>query len=116
MMLTEARTEQRRDALRNANKVRVERAEVKRQLVDGELSFEALLSDPPTAVLNVPIGVVLEWAPGIGRWRSNRILASERGGPIVGRMVHLENISEATKARILARYERWVPLRYSPCG
>lgn len=114
MMVTEAQRQQRREALLRANKVRTARAEIKRQLADCEVTLAELLDDPPPAILNAPIGDVLEWAPGIGRWRSGRILAAGTGSPGVGRMVHIEHLSDASKGRILARYEEWVPFRYAP--
>jgi hypothetical protein len=115
-MMTEAQVQQRRQALRQANTVRTQRAEIKRRLAEGELTLAQLLSDPPPAVCNATIGEVLEWAPGIGEWRSKRILGGGQGSPGVGRTVHVEHLSEASKSRILARFEEWVPLRYAPCG
>lgn len=114
--MTEQQLGQRREALLKANTVRTSRAEIKRQLLEGELTFAELLEDPPRAVLNAQIGDVLEWLPGIGKWRTQRILAPGPGAPGVGRMVLIEHLSPATKERILSRYEEWVPYRYAPAA
>jgi hypothetical protein len=107
---------QRREALQRANRVRSQRAGIKRQLADGELTFAELLAEPPTAIRTATIGSVLEWVPGIGHWRAGRILAQGPGSPGVGRGVLMGHLSEASKRRILARYETYVPFRYAPAG
>jgi hypothetical protein len=116
MMVEDARKEQRQKALGRANTVRTKRAEIKRQMAEGELTLAELLYDPPAEVRNAEIGQVLEWAPGIGKYRASRILAGGPGSPGCGRMVHIENLSQATRERILDRLEEWVPYRYATCG
>jgi hypothetical protein len=108
--------QQRREALQRANQVRSQRAEIKRQLVDGELTFAELLASPPLAIHTATIGTVLEWVPGIGHWRAGRILAGGPGSPGVGRGVLMASLSDGSKNRILVRYETWVPFRYAPAG
>src|SRR4051812_50192010 len=78
MMVLQEQQQQRREALQRANQVRSQRAEIKRQLVDGELTFAELLASPPLAIHTATIGTVLEWVPGIGHWRGGRVLG---GGP-----------------------------------
>lgn len=117
MMVTQEELhDQRREALRRANKVRSARAEIKRQLAAGEVTLAQLLSDPPPAIYSATIGTVLEWVPGIGHWRSGRILATGHGSPGVGRGVHVDCLSQASKDRILVRLEEWVPYRYGRIG
>lgn len=111
MQLTVAQRQQRQTALTRANSVRTQRAEIKRELASGELSLAALLNDPPEVILNASIGDVLEWLPGIGRWRCQRILSPGAGSPGVGRMVAVAHLSAASKARILTRFEQHAPLR-----
>jgi hypothetical protein len=81
MVMTEQQLGQRREALLKANGVRTARAEIKRQLAEGEITLELLLQEPPDAIHNASLGEVLEWAPGIGKWRSGRILAAGPGAP-----------------------------------
>lgn len=114
--MTAEQLEQRRDALRRANRVRSDRAAIKRQLAAGELRLDALLIEPPDAIAGATIGVVLEWVPGIGHWRAGRILATGPGSPGVNRGVPLEHLSDASKERIIARFHEWVPFRYSQIG
>lgn len=112
-MMTQEQLQQRRDALQRANGVRTARAEIKRQLAEGEVTLRELLEDPPSPIHNAPIGAVLEWVPGIGHWRAGRILASGPGSPGVGRGIHVGHLSDASKGRILARFEEYVPFRYA---
>jgi hypothetical protein len=108
---------QRNMALKRANKVRVARAEIKRQLGAGEITLAELLEDPPPAAAGAKIGEVLVWARGIGEYRMSRILAGGPGSPGVGPMVTIEHLSDATKERILARFEKWAPFSYfHDCG
>lgn len=112
MVLTEAQLDQRRRALRSANNVRTKRAEVKIQLLEGTLSLEQLIWDPPVECEGATIGEVLTWVPGIGNWRAKRILAPGSGAPGVGRDVELVHLSPASKRRIIVRYEEIRPWRY----
>lgn len=105
---------QRDEALAHANKVRRARAEIKRQLGCGEVTLADLLADPPATIANAKIGDVLVWARGIGRYRASRILAGGPGSPGVGAAVQVAHLSDTTVARILARFEEWVPFNYSP--
>jgi hypothetical protein len=112
VMVSDAQKEQRNHALKRANGVRSRRAEIKRQLHAREIELEDLLADPPPEILRATIGEVLEWCPGIGKWRSQRILASGIGNPGVGRMVPVAMLSSASKGRVLARYEEIRPGSY----
>jgi hypothetical protein len=85
------------------------RAGIKRELADGACTLAELLLDPPAVILKAPIGEVLEWVPGVGPWRCGRILAAGPGSPGVGRMLHVEHLSNASKQRILTRFEMHVP-------
>jgi hypothetical protein len=107
MVMTEQQLGQRRNALGKANRVRSDRAEIKRQLVEGEITFDALLAHPPDAIVHATIGEVLLWAPGIGKWRKQRIL----GQVAIPHTVKIESLSERSKARLAESYEEWVPYR-----
>jgi hypothetical protein len=105
---------QRDQALARANKVRRARAEIKRQLGCGDVTLADLLADPPEPIANARIGDVLVWARGIGSYRASRILAGGPGSPGVGAAVQIAHLSDATIARILVRFEEWVPFKYAP--
>lgn len=110
--VSEAQAQQRDRALKSANSVRTQRAELKRQLHAHERELADLLADPPACIRKATIGEVLEWLPGIGKWRAQRILAAGMGSPGVGPRVPVFCLSEASKARIVARHEEIRPFRY----
>jgi hypothetical protein len=113
MMVSEKQREQRERALQLANHVRQARAEIKRQLNASELTFEQLLEDPPPEVLTASVGEVLLWLPGIGPWRSQRILAKGPGNPGVGRTVEIGHLSRVSKGRLVERYYEIRPNSYT---
>jgi hypothetical protein len=67
---------QRRHALQKANRVRMKKAAIKRQLATGELSIVEILKNPPMVLRVAPIVEILEAAPGIGPSRSRKLMAS----------------------------------------
>lgn len=111
MMETEAKTAQRDTALAEANRIRSARKEIKQQLAHGGVELADLIMDPPDEILTAEIGDVLEWAPGIGRFRAGKILSNGHGGPIVGRAVKLEHLSTTTRQRIIGRIGLTTPVR-----
>lgn len=111
MMETEARVRQRDEALAEANRIRSARRRIKDQLARGEVDLRELVMEPPDEILTAEIGQVLEWAPGIGRFRATKILSSGNGGPIVGRAVKLEHLSTSTRVRICGRLALTHPVR-----
>jgi hypothetical protein len=67
---------QRSVALAHANRVRSERAELKRALAKGQRSAAEVVSDPPFSVLNMPIRQVVLSQRGWGPKRAQRLLRS----------------------------------------
>jgi len=66
--------DQRMDALRRANEIRSQRADLKKQLKSGELSVYALIDDPPDYVLTAKVFDMIVAAPKYGKVKATRLL------------------------------------------
>lgn len=66
--------EQRMEALRRANEIRVKRAELKRSLKEGSRRFEEIVSDPPEFVRTAKVFDMLMAVPKYGKVKANRFL------------------------------------------
>jgi hypothetical protein len=72
---------QRMDALQRANRIRTERAQLKRDLKAGRLSIHTLLLKPPEYVETAKVFDMLLAVPKYGRVKVNKILAHCRISP-----------------------------------
>ncbi|HXP99819.1 MAG TPA: integration host factor, actinobacterial type [Solirubrobacteraceae bacterium] len=72
---------QRMDALARANRIRTERAQLKRDLKAGRLSIHTLLLKPPEYVETAKVFDMLLAVPKYGRVKVNKILAACRISP-----------------------------------
>jgi hypothetical protein len=72
---------QRMDALARANRIRTERAQLKRDLRAGRLSIHKLLLDPPEYIETAKVFDMLLAVPKYGRVKINKILAHCRIAP-----------------------------------
>jgi hypothetical protein len=72
---------QRLDALECANKVRIQRAELKRDLKGGRISIDTLLLDTPDYIQTAKVSVMLLAVPGYGRVKVNKVLTRCRIAP-----------------------------------
>ena len=72
---------QRMDALARANRIRTERAQLKRDLKAGRLSIHTLLLNPPEYVETAKVFDMLLAVPKYGRVKVNKILAHCRISP-----------------------------------
>ena len=72
---------QRMDALARANRIRTERARLKRELKAGRLSIHTLLIDPPEYVETAKVFDMMLAVPKYGRVKVNKILAHCRIAP-----------------------------------
>ena len=70
--------DQRLDALDRANRIRVQRAQLKRELKSGQTSFDRILLDPPDYVLTAKVYDMLLAVPRLGRVRAGRLLTQCR--------------------------------------
>ena len=66
--------DQRLDALDRANRIRVQRAQLKRALKSGATTFDQVLVDPPDYVLTAKVYDMLLSVPRLGRVRAGRLL------------------------------------------
>src|SRR5919202_863461 len=66
--------DQRMDALRRANEIRVRRAQLKKDLKAGAVSVEEILSDPPSYVETAKVIDILMAVPKFGRVKAARFL------------------------------------------
>ena len=66
--------EQRMEALRRANDIRVRRARLKKDLKDGRVRVEDILADPPDYVGTAKVFDVLMAVPKFGRVKAARFL------------------------------------------
>ena len=70
--------DQRLDALDRANRIRVQRAQLKRALKSGATTFDQVLVDPPDYVLTAKVYDMLLSVPRLGRVRAGRLLTQCR--------------------------------------
>ena len=72
---------QRMDALARANEIRIQRAQLKRDLKSGRRSIHQLLTDPPEYVETAKVFDMLLAVPKYGRVKVNKILVHCRIAP-----------------------------------
>lgn len=72
---------QRMDALARANRIRTERAQLKRDLKAGRLAIHTLLQNPPEYVETAKVFDMMLAVPKYGRVKVNKILAHCRIAP-----------------------------------
>ena len=73
--------DQRMEALRRANDIRSQRAQLKRDLKAGKVKIQTLLLDPPEYVQTAKVIDMLLAVPKYGRVKTNRILNQCRISP-----------------------------------
>src|SRR5579872_1915829 len=66
--------DQRMDALKRANDVRVRRAKLKKDLKDGRVKIESILGSPPEYVSTAKVIDILMAVPKFGRVKADRFL------------------------------------------
>ena len=66
--------DQRMDALKRANDIRVRRAQLKKDLKNGKVKIEAILGDPPEYVSTAKVFDMLMAVPKFGRVKAARFL------------------------------------------
>jgi hypothetical protein len=66
--------DQRMEALQRANDIRVRRAQLKRDLKDGQVHIESILLDPPEYVSTAKVFDMLMAVPKFGRVKAARLL------------------------------------------
>jgi hypothetical protein len=94
--------DQRMKALRKANDIRSQRAQLKRDLKAGKKKIETLLLDPPEYVLSAKTFDMLLAVPKLGRVKANRILTQCRISP----SKTIGGLSERQRGELVAHLRR----------
>lgn len=104
---------QRLDALEKANRVRVDRKKLKRDLAGGRRSLESVLASPPPACLHTAkISDLLIELPRYGRVRVDKVLTSCR----IPASTRIEALSDQQRRAILASVTRHAPASLRTVG
>lgn len=74
------RNAQRTEALKLANRIRLDRSKIRRDLKAGVVSVTDLIKDPPDCIIKMQVLDLLLATPRFGRGKANRVLTSSRVG------------------------------------
>ena len=109
MMLTKTQAQaparsldQRMEALKRANDVRVQRAQLKRDLKSGRARVEEILIDPPAYVSTAKVFDILMSVPKFGRVKAARFLTQCR----ISQSKTVGGLSERQRAELIGLFNR----------
>ena len=94
--------DQRMEALKRANDIRVKRAQLKRDLKSGAVSIEKILSDPPEWVSTAKVFDMLMAVPKFGRVKAARFLNQCR----ISQSKTVGGLSERQRAELIGLFHR----------
>ncbi|MBA3331205.1 MAG: hypothetical protein M3470_08140 [Chloroflexota bacterium] len=94
--------DQRMDALRRANDIRVQRAKLKRDLKEGRLHVELVLEDPPDYVATAKVFDILMAVPKFGRVKASRFLNQCR----ISQSKTVGGLSERQRTELVGLFQR----------
>ena len=94
--------DQRMDALKRANDVRVRRARLKKDLKDGNVQIEEILSNPPEYVETAKVFDMLMAVPKFGRVKAGRFLNQCR----ISQSKTVGGLSERQRAELVGLFHR----------
>src|SRR6266567_3288143 len=94
--------DQRMDALRRANDVRVRRAKLKKDLKDGRVRIQAILSNPPEYVSTAKVFDILMAVPKFGRVKAARFLNQCR----ISQSKTVGGLSDRQRAELVGLFDR----------
>ena len=94
--------DQRMEALRRANEIRVERARLKKELKVGDVSLSGVLADPPAFLLTAKVFDMLLAVPKYGRVKANKVLTQCRISP----SKTIGGLSERQRSELVAMLRR----------
>jgi S13-like H2TH domain len=94
--------DQRMDALKRANDVRVRRAKLKRDLKDGRVRIEAILGSPPEYVETAKVIDILMAVPKFGRVKAARFLNTCR----ISQSKTVGGLSERQRTELIDLFNR----------
>jgi hypothetical protein len=94
--------DQRMDALKRANDIRVRRAKLKKDLKDGRVQIEAILNDPPDYVETAKVIDILMAVPKFGRVKAARFLNTCR----ISQSKTVGGLSDRQRAELVGLFNR----------
>src|ERR687885_205428 len=94
--------DQRMEALKRANDIRVRRAKLKKDLKDGRVSIEHILLDPPEYVSTAKVFDMLMAVPKFGRVKAARFLNTCR----ISQSKTVGGLSDRQRAELIGLFHR----------
>ncbi len=94
--------DQRMEALKRANDIRVRRAQLKKDLKDGRASIEGLLNEPPVYVETAKVFDMLMAVPKFGRVKAARFLNQCR----ISQSKTVGGLSERQRTELIGLFHR----------
>ena len=94
--------DQRMEALKRANDIRVRRAQLKKDLKDGRVRIEEILDDPPDYVATAKAFAILMAVPKFCRVKANRFLTQCR----ISQSKTVGGLSERQRAELVGLFKR----------
>ena len=94
--------DQRMEALKRANDIRVRRAKLKKDLKDGQVQIEAIPLDPPEYVSTAKVFDMLMAVPKFGRLKAARLLNQCR----ISQSKTVGGLSERQRAELIGLFNR----------
>jgi hypothetical protein len=94
--------DQRMEALKRANDIRVQRAKLKKDLKEGRVGIEAVLLDPPDYVSTAKVFDMLMAVPKFGRVKAARLLNQCR----ISQSKTVGGLSERQRAELVSLFNR----------
>ena len=90
------------EALKRANDIRVRRAKLKKDLKDGRVRVESILSNPPEYVETAKVFDILLAVPKFGRVKAARFLNQCR----ISQSKTVGGLSERQRAELIALFDK----------
>ena len=94
--------DQRMEALKRANDIRVRRAKLKKDLKDGQVRVQAILGDPPDYVETAKVFDILMAVPKFGRVKAARFLNQCR----ISQSKTVGGLSDRQRAELVGLFDR----------
>jgi hypothetical protein len=94
--------DQRMEALKRANDIRVRRAQLKKDLKDGRINIEAILGSPPQYVETAKVFDILMAVPKFGRVKAARLLNHCR----ISQSKTVGGLSERQRTELIGLFNR----------
>jgi S13-like H2TH domain len=94
--------DQRMEALKRANDIRVKRAKLKKDLKDGRVRVEKILADPPEYVSTAKVFDILLAVPKFGQVKAMRLLNQCR----ISQAKTVGGLSDRQRAEIVSLFHR----------